>query len=97
MGLYAAQQLQLEEVLTQAICAPVASAQAAEAGMAAERQETRAFTTTQTQDTRGEGYSRKTQLSETNILPPEQETDFSTLLKKYVSGYKINRETTMVR
>lgn len=48
LGLYTAQQLQLEEVLTQAIRAPVASAQAAETGVAAERQETRAFTTTQT-------------------------------------------------
>lgn len=64
LGLYAAQQLQLEEVLTQAICAPVASAQAAETGVAAERQETRAFTSTQTQHTRREGYSRKTQLFE---------------------------------
>lgn len=64
LGLYTAQQLQLEEVLTQAICAPVASAQAAETGMAAERQETRAFTTTQTQHTRREGYSWKTQLFE---------------------------------
>lgn len=44
LGLYAAQQLQLEEVLTQAIRAPVAPAQAAETGVAAERQETCAFT-----------------------------------------------------
>lgn len=62
LGLYTAQQLQLEEVLTQAICAAVASAQAAETGVAAERQETRAFATTQTQHTRQEGYSPKTQL-----------------------------------
>lgn len=37
MGLYAAQELQLEEVLTQAIGAPVAGAHAAETGMAAKR------------------------------------------------------------
>lgn len=45
--LYTAQQLQLEEVLTQAISAPVAAAQAAETNVAAERQEMCAFTTTQ--------------------------------------------------
>ena len=37
MGLNTAQQLQLEEVLTQAIGAPVAGTHAAETGVAAER------------------------------------------------------------
>lgn len=37
LGLNAAQQLQLEKVLTQAIGAPVAGAHAAETGVAAER------------------------------------------------------------
>lgn len=37
MCLYTAQQLQLEEVLTQAIGAPVAGAHAAETGVAAKR------------------------------------------------------------
>lgn len=46
LGLNAAQQLQLEEVLTEAICAPVAGTHAAETGVAAERHtEMRVFTT----------------------------------------------------
>lgn len=50
LGLNAAQQLQLEEVLTEAICAPVAGTHAAETGVAAERYtEMRVFTTTPTQ------------------------------------------------
>lgn len=46
MGLNIAQQLQLEEVLTQAIGAPVAGTHAAETGVAAERHtKMRVFTT----------------------------------------------------
>lgn len=49
LGLNAAQQLQLEEVLTEAICAPVAGTHAVETGVAAERYtEMRVFTTTPT-------------------------------------------------
>lgn len=51
LSLYTAQQLQLEEVLTQAIRAPVAAAQAAEMDVAAERQETRVFSAAQRQHT----------------------------------------------
>lgn len=50
MGLNIAQQLRLEEVLTQAIGAPVAGAHAAETGVAAERHtKMRVFTTVQRQ------------------------------------------------
>lgn len=46
LGLNAAQQLQLQEVLTQAISTPVAGTHAAEAGVAADRhREMRVFTT----------------------------------------------------
>lgn len=52
LRLNAAQQLQLEEVLTQAISAPVAGTHAAEAGMAADRhREMCVFTTRATQHT----------------------------------------------
>lgn len=60
LGLNAAQQLQLEEVLTQAICAPVAGARAAETGVAAERHtKMRVFTTTQTQHTEIDTHSQQ--------------------------------------
>lgn len=50
LGLNTAQQLQLEEVLTQAIGAPVAGTHAAETGVAAERHtKMRVFTTIQRQ------------------------------------------------
>lgn len=60
MGLNIAQQLQLEEVLTQAIGAPVAGAHTAETGMAAERHKNVCLhhntkTTGTKQDTEGEG------------------------------------------
>lgn len=52
LRLNAAQQLQLEEVLTQAISAPVAGAHAEEAGVAADRhREMCVFTTRATQHT----------------------------------------------
>lgn len=57
LGLNAAQQLQLEEVLTEAICAPVAGTHAVETGVAAERYtEMRVFTTTPTH-TNTEGHT----------------------------------------
>lgn len=50
LGLYTAQQLQLEEVLTQAIGAPVAGTHAAQTGVAVERHtKMRVFTTTERQ------------------------------------------------
>lgn len=50
LGLNTAQQLQLEEVLTQAIGAPVGGTHAAETGVAAERHtKTRVFTTIERQ------------------------------------------------